>query len=149
LLRIHACHAAPILNSFLIYPYPMVEVRAIASLFPTEDEDLVRRCLLNLFPDSKISLTDGGMEAVSDDLSRFKEIIRNHRILDSTRSVMLRGLSEGRIDFQLNKQAALQGKVSFAEGRPPLGPIEVRIMTDDPQALIDDVAPRTVNGEIP
>jgi predicted RNA binding protein with dsRBD fold (UPF0201 family) len=58
-------------------------------------------------------------------------------------------MGEGTIIFQLNKQAAFVGKVSFVEGKVPMGPLTVEIKADDPSALIDDVAPRTVDGEIP
>jgi len=127
----------------------MVEVVAIASMFPTEDGERVRRCLLNIFPEAELEEDEGTIRARTDDLSRFKEIIRNNRILDSTRAVMLRGLTEDGIFFQLNKQAAFVGKISFAEGNAPLGHIEVLISGDDLEVLIDDIAPRTVNGEIP
>ena len=127
----------------------MLTAIATAVLFPTEDRERVRQGILNIFPCAEVTETDDVIRAVTDDLSRFKELLRNHRILDSARAVMLRGMAGDRTDFQLNKQAALVGKVSFAEGRPPLGPIEVSISADDLEALIDDVAPRTVNGEIP
>jgi len=149
LLRIRPCHAAPILNSFLNYPFPMVEVTANARSYPTEDAERVRRCLLNIFPEADLTERDGTVTATVQGLSRFKELIRNHRILDSTRAVMLRGMSGDRISLGLNKQAAFVGKISFAEGNAPLGHIEVVIMGDDLEALIDDVAPRTVDGEIP
>jgi hypothetical protein len=127
----------------------MVEVEASARLYPTEDVERVRRCLLNILPDAELKEEEGRVTANAGDLSRFKELIRNHRILDSTRAVMLRGTMDDRITFHLNKQAAFVGKVSFAEGNAPLGHIEIFISSDDPEALIDDVAPRTIDGEIP
>jgi len=125
----------------------MPGITASAELYPTEDRDRVVQALLNIFP-GDISETDGALTVRSIDLSRFKEAIRQHRILDSTRAVMLRGVGEGRIVFQLNKQAAFVDKISFVEGKAPLGPITVIIVTPEPEALIDDVAPGTVNGEI-
>ena len=127
----------------------MVKAVASARSFPTEDPEKVRLSLLNIFPSAEVSEVEGGLEAVTDDLSRFKELLRNHKILDSARAVMLRGLLDDTTTFQLNKQAALVGKVSFSEGRPPLGSIEVTISGEDMPALIDDVAPRTVDGVIP
>lgn len=127
----------------------MVEVEASARLYPTEDAERVRRCLLNVFPEAVLEEGEGTIVAKTGDLSRFKEIIRNHRILDSTRAVMVRGMTEGGIAFQMNKQAAFVGKISFVEGNAPLGHIEVIIRGDDLEALIDNVAPRTVDGEIP
>ncbi len=127
----------------------MVKVVASARSYPTEDVERVRRCLLNIFPDAELREEEGKVTATTGDLSRFKELIRNHRILDSTRAVMLRGMADDAIRFLLNKQAAFVGKISFAEGNAPLGHIEVIIGGDGLEALIDDVAPRTVDGEIP
>jgi predicted RNA binding protein with dsRBD fold (UPF0201 family) len=127
----------------------MAEAKVRASLHPTEDQDKVCRALLNLFPEAKITTREKEVVGATDDLSRFKEIIRNHRILDSARAVMLKGICDGRISFQLNKQAAYVGKISFAEGATPLGNLLVEIEDPDPEGLVDDVAPRTVNGEIP
>ncbi len=127
----------------------MVDTVVRASLFPTEDPEKVRNALLNLFPAAEVTTEEDEMIARTKDLSRFKELIRNHRILDSTRAIMLRGASEGTITFQLNKQAAYVGKISFAEGRPPLGPIMVEMTVSDPKATVDDVAPSTVDGVIP
>ena len=127
----------------------MVEVVASARLYPTEDAERVRRCLLNVFPEAVLEEDEGTIWAKTDNLSRFKEIIRNHRILDSTRAVMLRGMTEDGIAFQMNKQAALVGKISFVEGNAPLGHIEVIIKDDALEALIDGVAPHTIDGEIP
>ncbi|MCX6651702.1 MAG: hypothetical protein NT131_08645 [Methanomassiliicoccales archaeon] len=125
----------------------MPEVTASTVQYPTEDREKVTQALLNIFP-GKISASEGEMTVRTTDLSRFKEVIRNHRILDSTRAVLLRGVGEGSMVFQLNKQAAFVSKVSFAEGKVPLGPITVTIIAPDLEALIDEVAPRTVNGEI-
>lgn len=127
----------------------MVEVVASAIVSPTEDGERVGRCLLNIFPEAEL-LEDGErIVARTEDLSRFKEIIRNHRILDSTRAVMLRGLTENGTTFQLNKQAAFVGKISFVEGNAPLGHIDVAISGEGLEAAIDGIAPGTINGEVP
>jgi len=118
-------------------------------MFPTEDLERVSKALLNLFPEAEVNAFEDQVEARTTDLSRFKQLIRNHKILDSTRAVMLRGIDGQTILFQLNKQAAFVGKISFAEGKVPMGPITVEISVTDPEALIDDVAPSTIDGEIP
>lgn len=127
----------------------MLTVVAVARVHPTEDRDKVRQALLNIFPRAEVSETAEGLTAETDDLSRFKELLRNHRILDSARAVLLRGMEGDCTAFTLNKQAAAVGKISFVESRPPLGPIEVTVTSDGLEALIDEVAPRTVDGEIP
>ena len=124
---------------------PLITARA--RVFPTEDPLKVRRALLNVFPDALVEDYEGGLIARSGSLSRFKELIRNQRILDSTRSVMLRASSDTETHFQLNKQVAYVGKISFIDGTMALGSIEVFIEADELRSLIDDVAPVTVGGE--
>ena len=73
---------------------------------------------------------------------------KKKKILDATRSQMQRGLRRtGRITLNLNKQVAYMGKISFCEGKVILGTIKVIIETDEPDALIDTIAPETVDGE--
>jgi len=128
-------------------PNGMPLITARARLFPTEDLDKVRRALLNVFPDALVEEYEGGLIARSGSLARFKELIRNQRILDSTRSALLRATSGSETRFQLNKQVAYVGKISFTEGSMALGSIEVSIESDDILSLIDEVAPVTVGGE--
>jgi predicted RNA binding protein with dsRBD fold (UPF0201 family) len=47
----------------------------------------------------------------------------------------------------INKQVAYVGKVSFVEGTPPLGGIEIVIEDENLEQLIDIIAPSTSNGE--
>ena len=49
--------------------------------------------------------------------------------------------------FHLNKQVAFMGKVSFSEPKAILGTIRVTVDETDILALIDKVAPETVDGE--
>ena len=123
---------------------PLVTARV--RCFPTEDPEKVRRALLNVLPDALVEEYEGGLIARSGSLARFKELIRNQRILDSTRKVLLRSPTGTEVCFQLNKQVAYVGKISFVEGQMPLGSIEISIESDDLQALVDEVAPATVGG---
>ena len=72
-------------------------------------------------------------------------VLRKDHIRDASRKALFRGLLGTTLIFYLNKQVALAGHVSFseAEAESPLGPIKVTIKTDDPQQLIDWLAPRT------
>jgi predicted RNA binding protein with dsRBD fold (UPF0201 family) len=122
-------------------------VTIAARCYPTEDPAKVERAILNLFPGSEVERSSDAIVAKTGRLERFKELIRNHRILDATRAVMLREAQEGRTRFVLNKQAAMSGKVSFQEGKAALGGIQVEIEDADLGSLIEEVAPITVNGE--
>lgn len=125
----------------------MALVTITARCYPTEDPAKVERAILNLFPGSEVERSADAILARTGSLERFKELIRNHRILDATRRVMVRGTDGERTSFAVNKQAALSGKVSFLEGKVALGGIQVAIEDEDLGALIDEVSPVTVNGE--
>jgi hypothetical protein len=118
-----------------------------AKCYPTEDPAKVERAVLNLFPGSEVERSAYAITAKTSSLERFKELIRNHRILDATRRVMVQGTNGNGTRFVLNKQAALSGKVSFLDGKVALGGIQVAIEDEDLSTLIDQVAPITVDGE--
>ena len=122
-------------------------ITARVRCFPTEDPLKVRQAVLNIFPESVIEDDDCGLLAIGGSLERFKELVRNHRILDSTRSVLLCNRAGDSTSFSLNKQVAYVGKLSYVAESMPLGSIEVSIEADGIDSLIDDIAPLTVNGE--
>jgi len=126
---------------------PLVTVRT--PCLPTEDPEKVKKAVLNLFPESMIEQKDGVIMARTGSLWRFRELVRSHRIIDATRRIMLRGKQGNSTSFQVNKQVAFIGKISYVEEKLPLGSIEVSIEDDDLDKLIDSVAPVTVNGEVP
>jgi len=124
----------------------MAEVTVRCPVNPSEDEEKVRGAVLSIFPDADLSLEDGMLSGAAT-LDRFHRMIRNQRILDATRSVLIRNMRGNATWMNLNKQVATVGKVSFADRNPVLGAIEVMIRDDDIQALIDRLAPVTVDGE--
>ena len=126
----------------------MLSVRISCPVFPSEDPDKVKAAIEKIFPDAEFSETDDGYECTAPTLDHFSKQIRKQKILDATRSQMQRGLRRtGRITLNLNKQVAYMGKISFCEGKVILGTIKVVIETDEPDALIDTIAPETVDGE--
>ena len=124
----------------------MTAVRISCPVNPSEDEEKVRSAVLSIFPDAELSLNDGRLEGEAT-LDRFSKAIRRQKILDATRAVMIMNSRGNTTRLSLNKQVATVGKVSFADKRPVLGAIEVTIEDDDLMALIDRVAPITVDGE--
>lgn len=131
-----------------------MNVRVEAEVRATENPDKVRQAIQQLFSvdvrllqmgDSQVARGEGGGEA----LDKFRQRLREQRILDAARKYLLRGREEGRISFYLNKQAAYVGKVSFCSfkyGESPLGAITVSIEARDVDAVISWLAPRTVRG---
>jgi predicted RNA binding protein with dsRBD fold (UPF0201 family) len=133
-----------------------IELRIEASINPTEDVERVKKAMENVFGELKfqekrenggtlITALEKGAPA-AEMLSRFGKVLRREHIRDAARVVLLRGIVDGVITFHLNKQVAFAGHISFSGpvAESPLGPISVRISSDEPTALINSLAPRTV-----
>ena len=129
-----------------------VRVTAEANLNPTEDEAKVRRALLNIFPEGKaekITKPDG-VELVRVDgsgmgfLGTFRRLLKQDRIRDTARKVLLARVDGERISFCLHKQAAFAGHASFCSpvDESPQGPITVRIETASPDMVVDYLTAR-------
>ncbi len=135
----------------------MVYIRVEAEVRPTEDEQKVIKAIKNVLDidDLKVVEAGRGYKLVVGEseslkpLKRMYELLRKQRILDTARNLMLKKAREGTIVLKLNKQAAYQGVISFAEGEleSPLGTIDVTIVSDNPEEIIDWLAPRTAHGK--
>ncbi len=124
----------------------MTTVKITCPVNPSEDEEKVRSAVLSIFPDAELVLEDGALRGNAS-LDKFSRLIRRQKILDATRAVMVSNVRGESTRMILNKQVATVGKVSFADRRPVLGAIEVQVEDADIMALIDRVAPVTVDGE--
>lgn len=125
----------------------MTSVAIHCPVNPSEDPEKVRSAILALFPDAELELGEGGFEGTVSSLDSFGRLIRRQRILDAARAVLIANIRGQRTRMSLNKQVATVGKISFADRNPVLGAIEVSVEDDDLVALIDRVAPMTVDGE--
>ena len=115
-----------------------------ASVHPTEEEDRVRTAILNIFPDTAFEPEEDHeglaiLYGIASDLETFSTRLRDQMIRNTARGVLWHCISGRKMTFYLNKQAAFVGKVNFAEGDSTLGDIEVRIGTDEPEALLDSL----------
>ncbi|MFA5861650.1 MAG: RNA-binding domain-containing protein [Candidatus Thermoplasmatota archaeon] len=112
----------------------MLQIRARVIVKPTEDEARVAQALTNIFPGTVPTREGDHLVVEAADLARLRELIRNGRIPDTARGVMLGGLSEDgmRASFRLGKQAAAVGRAHFGSIRGPLGDIDVDIVGTDP-----------------
>lgn len=137
-----------------------VKVTARTPLFPTESIEKVKTALLNMVnvEDENVHIEeiDDHSEIIvrgegQNTLKKLHTIFREKRILDAARKTLRRGIRGNRIYFHLNKQAAFVGNASFVgefTTESPLGPIEMDISTNNPEKLIDWLAPRTKKGRI-
>lgn len=135
----------------------MVYIRVDVEVRPTEDLDKVLRALKNVLYVKNIRIENLGKERKLiiceennlDALKRFHDMLRRQKILDTARSVMLRGLRSNTIEFKLNKQAAFQGVISFVENdnESPLGAITITITSNKINTVADWLAPKTSHGK--
>ena len=125
----------------------MASIEVTCPVFPSEDPNKVRTAIERIFPGIELSEDEKGLIGRTDDLEHFSKQIRKQKILDTTRSVLIRGRRGNVTRFFLNKQVAYVGKISFCEEKTILGTIRVVITDDEMDALIENVAPETVDGE--
>jgi len=131
-----------------------VTVRVSAPVYPTEIQEKVRTAITNIFP-VELKLQDSGIprlygEGDIESLRKLHLRLREERILDTARHVLLTGIEENTTQFRLSKQVAFVGKVNFPAGNESLGSIYVEISTEndaDLLKIIDWLAPQTVDGK--
>jgi hypothetical protein len=115
-----------------------------APVRPSEDEQKVRRAILNLFPNVELRSRDGTLAGEGCSLNKFGELLRRYRIRDAARGQLLHGRrGDNCTMFRLSKQAAFVEKVNFSGRESPLGDITVRIEDEHLDGLIDQLAPDT------
>jgi predicted RNA binding protein with dsRBD fold (UPF0201 family) len=126
-------------------------VRVETPLNPTEDPEKVLRAIRNLLPscaptiartDERHAKFEGSLTSL-EDLDNLKALLRQEAIRDAARKLLFKSISGSSIVVHLNKQAAFAGKASFCEryDESPLGPITLTITTENPEQLIDWLAP--------
>jgi len=123
-----------------------------ARVYPTESVEKVKAAIENLFSCLEYEVEERGEERYLTAIGRGKECLeklhlrlREQRILDAARGVMLSSLQGNKVSFHLNKQAAFAGYVNFSK-ESPLGAIEVEIEDEEVASIVDWLAPRTIEG---
>lgn len=124
----------------------MIEVSVYSLIRPTERVELVVSAIEKIFPSLIMDIRGDRIEAYDglESLRTFHGLLREQKILDTARSMMQKGLLGDAIQFRLNKQAALMGKINFPPEEEPLGSIHVQITGGE--KVIDWLAPKTENG---
>lgn len=126
----------------------MLRIHVSAPVHPSEDEAKVRKAVKNLFPDAALELREGVLAGLGDGLGTMRTLIRRQKIMDAARRSLLRSLHEDgtRARFELSKQAAYSGRLSFAIPGAPLGDLAVDVQGSDLHGLFREMAPMTVRG---
>ncbi len=132
-----------------------VDIRAEVEVKLTEDLEKVKQAIQNIIQNPAIETVqkEGRCFLVAeakgtDGLSKLYNLVRQERIRDASRKILLQGLRGNIITAFLNKQVAFVGHVSFCKpiAESPLGPIKIEITCEDPRALIDWLTPSTTAG---
>lgn len=130
-------------------PY-RIDVEVTAPVYPTELHDRVERAITALFPEADVEARDGELVGHAHALDHLAERLREQAIVDTARDVFREGIDGDSFAFDLKKQAAYEGVVNFAVGRPAeLGELHVRVRVEEPsvEGFIDRLAPRTAPGD--
>ena len=130
-----------------------VEIEAEAFIYPTEDQGKVERAIKKIFPTCSMTIESPSEEVKilrarehgKEALIPLQSLLRQDRIRDAARSILMSSVSDNVIIFYLNKQVAFVGHVSFSmpNAESPLEPITVRIRCENPIDLIEWLAPRS------
>lgn len=126
-----------------------MKIKVRAKVHPTEDLGKLEEAIKSIFPKLEFSQTGDYLEGESDNpevLEHLKNQLGLQAIRDSARKALRSG-REDLIHFKINRQAATVNKISFTEGETPLGPIEVEIRSEEPDLVIDYLAPQTREGK--
>lgn len=124
----------------------MVEAWIRAPVQPTESAAKVAEAVRKLFPEASLEERPGLVEGPAGSLARLGQLVRDQRIPDTARGVLLRGQEGAGSRVKVNKQAAAAGRLNFATREGPLGDIEVEVRGASAQefaAWVDQVAPDT------
>lgn len=121
---------------------------------PTENESYVLESLLNMFPNISFSKIKDQFLGRTNDISalnHFSQRLLDQEILDAARRVVIKGMNKikdidnekGYTEFNINKQTARINKIVFCErDESPLGPIHIKIISNDIELIIDCFFPK-------
>ncbi len=131
-----------------------ITVRISALVYPTEIQGKVKTAITNIFS-VELALQDFGVprlygEGGLETLQKLHLLLREERILDTARHVLLAGIEGNTTQFRLSKQVAFVGKVNFPAGEEGLGSVYVEISAgndEDLLKIIDWLAPKTAEGK--
>ena len=132
---------------------PAINISVSANVNPTEIQEKVEKAISNFFPvdlklqdEVKTLSGEGDLES----LRTLHLRLREERILDTARKILLNGIMDDTTRFRLNKQVAYIGKLNFPVGEGSLGSIHVEISAQNLSELflvIDWLAPETIDGK--
>ena len=103
----------------------LTEGQVTADFMATESEEKLASALKNIFPDISVEKKTCALEGRAD-LSRFKELAEKEQILAAVESILDDNVEGGSSHIDLNKIAALAGRIGMDEGSP-IGKIRLSV----------------------
>ena len=134
-----------------------VKINVRIPFYSTESKAKLEICINNLLgyiPEISEEVISGERFLITEDCSvdkiqDFFNFIRETEILDAVRSCAIMDYTEPALVFNLHKQALFAGKLAVVtvDTSSPLGNVELRIYSRDPEKILDWIAPQTIDGK--
>ena len=133
-----------------------IKINVRIPFYSTESKAKLETCINNLLgyvPEISEEVISGERFLITKDCSIdkiqiFFNFIRETEILDTVRSCAIMDYTKPALVFNLHKQALFAGKLAVvtADTASPLGNIELWIYGNDPEKILDWIAPQTIDG---
>jgi predicted RNA binding protein with dsRBD fold (UPF0201 family) len=111
-----------------------MKIKIETPVFPTEDGTKIKHALESVFPGVVFKLNKDLISGESENISSLEYVktrIEEKKIKNTVSYLLTQYSFDGGTSFELNKQAAMLGKVNFVEEKYPLGNIKVMIETNN------------------
>ncbi len=125
-------------------PIGDVEVELRATVSPSEDPSKVLAAMRNVFGECDYAVEQGPdsirlRSTSSRCLQKLHDQLRDRRVRDSARRLLLASLEGGVLPIRLNRQAAAAGVLALSSqaAESPLGPLNLRVVAESPEKLVD------------
>ncbi|MGC9516088.1 MAG: RNA-binding domain-containing protein [Methanomicrobiales archaeon] len=123
------------------------EFQAKAKVNPTEDVQKVIDSFNNIFKSSDMVIDENQImiSGHKDGLENLKESLEQRKVRETARKILIKGIHNNEIIFNLSKQAAYVGVPVILDSElSALGEIEVIVNCPNPQQFIDWIAPSQI-----
>jgi len=138
-----------------------LKVKVIVKLifYPSENQDKLIRVIKNVIDvndenifikqESRFPIIFGIAEGKKS-IMKLYEGFRKQKTVQTARDQLLKRIKENYVEFMLHKQAAFVNKFHFchSENESPMGPIWIRIESNNIRKLLDYLFPQTKDGKV-
>ncbi|PIW32096.1 MAG: hypothetical protein COW27_05460 [Nitrosopumilales archaeon CG15_BIG_FIL_POST_REV_8_21_14_020_37_12] len=119
-------------------------VEVLSSINPSENPAKIEKAILNILPDSNITIDKFSIKAQSKNfhsLEKIHESIHSAKSQKALQRQLEQHMDKDSTWFYLNKQAAFVEKVVLCENaeESPLGPLKITISSSDIDRIIDSL----------